>query len=154
MKRIKLFEQFGDNDSIKAINELFMSFFISKALNAMDLKKIETRNYIYFYTITSSFNLEFVFSKEISLLHYPQNKIETLSKEIPYSLSPPTRALITQMAEHFKRERFLYGVLSPVYRKLLKEHLSQYINVDFRVAFLNSTSWSQYERNFKKLKKG
>ena len=154
MKRIKLFEQFGDNDSIKAINELFTSFFISKALNAMDLKKIETPKYIYFYTITSSFNLEFFFSKEMSLLNYPQNKIEQLSEEIPYSISPVTRGLFSQMAEHFKRERFLYGYLSPIYRKLLKDYFTKYINVDFRVTFLNSTSWSQYERNFKKLKKG
>ena len=76
MKWIKLFEQFGNNGSIQASNKLFLSFFISKGLNSMDLKKIETRNYIYFYTLRDVAELEFVFSKEISLLHYPLHKIE------------------------------------------------------------------------------
>ena len=154
MKWIKLFEAFTTDDKTQAINELFIGFFITRILNAMDLKKIETRNYIYFYTTGDSTELEFVFSKEISLLHYPQNKIEPLSEEIPYSLSPPTRALITQMAEYFKRERFLYGELSTIYRKLLKEYLTKYINVDFDVISTNSPGWTDLKNNFKKLKKG
>ena len=137
MKWIKLFEQFGNNGSIQAINKLFLSFFISKGLNSMDLKKIETRNYIYFYTLRDVAELEFVFSKEISLLHYPLHKIE----------------LLLDQWESFTYRMLIWNELSAIYRKLLKDYLAKHINVDFRATHLTSRNWLQYEKNFKKLKK-
>ena len=63
MKWIKLFEAFTGDDKIKSINILLSKFLIMRYLNQLDLKKIETSSFIYFYEISAEEKLLFVFDK-------------------------------------------------------------------------------------------
>ena len=135
MKWIKLFEGFNQDRKINFVNDKFFYFKIRKKLNAMKLKKIDARKYIYFYTKSSSFNLEFVFSKEENILSY---HMVNASKDFKLE----------------ERRGIKYRFyLKSIFEKLLKDHLSQYINVDFLVSDISPVYWADYKENFRKLKK-
>ena len=139
MKWIKLFEGFNQDTKIKCVNDKFLYFIIRKKLNAKALKKIDARKYIYFYTKSSSFNLEFVFSKEENILSYHiDNALKTFK-------AVERRGI---------KYRFYLFYLKSIFERLLKDHLSQYINVDFLVSAISPVYWADYKENFRKLKKG
>ena len=133
MKWIKFFEAFTDSDKVKSVNSLYMKFHLIKDLRKMNLKKIETPKFIYFYRYKNkSEYLEFVFSKKDNKLRYSLNQVYIICE--PYiSVS--------------------FGILSwqrSSFDECLKEFFAQYINDDSVVG--PYSDWKDYEKNFRKLK--
>ena len=144
MKWIKLFEGFNQDTKIKWVNDIFFYFKIRKKINAMKLKKIDARKYIYFYTKSSSFssNLKFVYSKEDNQLSY---HMDNASKDFK---------LEGRGGIKYRLSNYNLNKIRSIFEKLLKDHLSQYINVDFLVSAISPVYWADYKENFRKLKKG
>ena len=141
MKWIKLFEGFNQGEKINFVNDKFFYFKIRKKLNAMKLKKIDARKYIYFYTKSSSFspNLKFVFSKEDNQLSY---HMDNASKDFK---------LEGRGGIKYRLSNYNLNKIRSIFEELLKDHLS-YINVD--VSEINSVYWAELQRKFQKIKEG
>ncbi len=144
MKWIKLFEGFNQHEKINFVNDKFFYFKIRKKLNAMKLRKIDARKYIYFYTKSSSLssNLKFVFSKEDNQLSY--HMFINVSKDF---------GLEERGGIKYRLSNYNLNKIRSIFEELLKDHLS-YINVDFRVSEINSVYWAELQRKFQKIKEG
>lgn len=133
MKWIKLFEAFKNDDKIKSTNSLYLKFHLIKDFREMNLKKVETPKFIYFYRYKNkSEYLEFVFSKRDNKLRYSLNQVYVFC----YPYLPIS-----------------FGVLSwqrSCFDECLKEFFTQYINDSSVVG--PYSDWKDYEKNFSKLK--
>lgn len=50
MKWLKLFEEYNDDRRIELANNIFLTPYITKELDAMELNRVEDYRYIYYYT--------------------------------------------------------------------------------------------------------
>ena len=141
MKWIKLFEAFTDYENT---NDIFFEFLITKMLNGMDLKKVETKKYIYFYTNgadrwvstkdwfpwyfdnrvrrSTKEKLEFAFNKEFNLLYYPDSKVTYIYNQFV----GPYYGVFSSNNESLLKLLLIFG-------NLTKNFFIKYINVDFKV---------------------
>lgn len=64
MKWLKLFEEYNDDRRIELANNIFLTPYITKELDAMELNRVEDYRYIYYYTGNEGKEkLEFFFHK-------------------------------------------------------------------------------------------
>ena len=134
MKWIKLFEGFNQHEKINFVNDKFFYFKIMRDLKEMNLEKIETENYIYFYNIPKKIkHLKFVYSKIIGSYNYRKN---SYPMGIIYYPNP--------------KNRHNYN-LTPVYKKAVGDFFEKYENIRADVSELRD-SWDKHRGNFRKLK--
>lgn len=132
MKWIKLFEAFTGDDKIKSINILLSKFLIMRYLNQLDLKKIETSSFIYFYEISAEEKLLFVFDKIKNRILYTNSVINGYLG-ILRSYNIPLLGSRT----HFN--------------ECLRLFFTKHIAGDFKVKYMLMSDWKNYEKNFVKL---
>lgn len=138
MKWIKLFEAFTLGDKIKSINILLSKFVIMQYFDQLDLKKIETSSFIYFYEISDEENLLFVFDKMMNRLFYT-NSVINVYLEILNNYN-------------IKDFDFFYNHHISIHlNECMRLFFTKHIAGDFEAKYMLMSEWAKHEINFVKL---